>query len=82
MNQSRLVRQPNSPAPAENSPGHWNRPTVTGLEADLAYFNARLEFVGIPKTINQKVQLTIFRSLIQSTTRILNHLRQFQAEGG
>lgn len=75
MNQSRLIRQPGSASQETYAAGRWNRPTVTGLEADIAYFNARLEFVGTPTTINQKVQLIVFRSLIQSTQRILNHLQ-------
>ena len=77
MNQPSPVRPQNSPIPADPLQERWRKPTITGLEADLAYFSARLEFVGTPKTINQKVQLSIFRALIQSTTRILNHLRQF-----
>lgn len=73
MNQSKLIRQ--APQSADSAAAKWNKPTVTSLEADLAYFNARLEFIGIPSTINQKVQVAVFRSLIQSTTNILNRLR-------
>jgi hypothetical protein len=54
--------------------------SVTALEADLAYFNARLEFIGKPITTNQKAQLTVFRLLIQFTTRILQHLRRPTSE--
>lgn len=66
-----------TPKPQDTSfAGRWNRPTITGLEADLAYFTARIEFVGTPATINQKVQLMVFRALAQSTQRILKHLQQ------
>lgn len=71
MNQSELIKPPLS-----RSNESWRKPTMTGLDADLAYFNARVEFVKTPKTINQKVQLAIFRALIHSTTKIVNNLRQ------
>jgi hypothetical protein len=61
----------------EYSSERWRKPTITGLEADLAYFSARLEFIGSkPKTINQRMQVAIFGSLAKSTTKILNRLRQ------
>lgn len=75
MSQSQLIRQPTAQQSADNPLSRWNKPTVTSLEADLAYFTARLEFIGIPATINQKVQVAVFRSLIQSTTNVLNRLR-------
>jgi len=52
----------------------WSRPSVTALEADLAYFKARLAFIGTPTTRNQEAQVTTFLLLIQSTTRVLHHL--------
>ena len=61
---------------AERPQGIWGRLSVTALEADLAYFNARLELIGTPTTLNQKAQLATFRLLIQSLTRILHRLRR------
>jgi hypothetical protein len=75
MNQS-TTRQPGQAAQDIYSLGRWNKPTVTGLEADLAYFTARIELVSNPTTINQKIQLMVFRALAQSTQKILKHLQQ------
>jgi hypothetical protein len=75
MNQS-TTRQPGQAAQDTYSLGRWNKPTVTGLEADLAYFTARIELVSNPTTINQKIQLMVFRALAQSTQKILKHLQQ------
>jgi hypothetical protein len=55
--------------------GAWDRVSVTGLEADLAYFQARLEFIGEPATVNQKAQLDTFRLLTDSMNRMLARLR-------
>ena len=57
------------------------RLSITALEADLAYFNARLELIGTPTTTNQKAQLATFRLLIQSTTRILYRIHHPLSEG-
>ena len=52
----------------------WGRLRVTALEADLAYFQARIQLIGEPATINQKAQLATFRYLIHAVGRILNRL--------
>lgn len=54
----------------------WGRFTVTGLEADIAYFQARLELIGEPETINQKGQVAVFRILIHAVGRILSQLKR------
>ncbi|KOR33560.1 hypothetical protein TI05_00355 [Achromatium sp. WMS3] len=54
---------------------NWNKPTLSGLEADLSYFTARLEFIKDPVTINQRMQVNIFNALVKYTTKILNNLR-------
>ena len=54
----------------------WERFTVTGLEADIAYFQARLELIGEPETINQKGQVAVFRILIHAVGRILSQLKR------
>jgi hypothetical protein len=53
----------------------WGRFTVTGLEADIAYFQARLELIGEPETINQKGQVAVFRILLHGVGRILTQLK-------
>jgi len=53
----------------------WEGLTVTGLEADLAYFEARLELIGKPRTLNQQAQYITFRILNQSMARMLNRLK-------
>jgi hypothetical protein len=63
---------PNSRPIAAKKP--WGRFTVTGLEADLAYFHARLEFIGEPETINQQAQIETFRFLIQALNQTLERL--------
>jgi hypothetical protein len=58
----------------------WTRLNVSGLEADLAYFRARLELIGAPQTINQKAQQEAFRLLTQAVGAILNRLRRRSGE--
>jgi hypothetical protein len=60
----------------ERPQGIGARLSITGLEADLAYFHARLELIGSPTTINQRAQLAAFQLLVQSFTRILQRLRR------
>ena len=56
--------------------GHWDSFSITGLEADLAYFRARLEWIGEPKTLNQKAQQDTFLLLIPAISKILNRLKR------
>lgn len=54
----------------------WGRFTITALEADLAYFNARMELIGAPRTTNQKAQLSTFKFLVEAFDKILLRLRR------
>jgi hypothetical protein len=45
------------------------------LEADVAYFGARLEMVGKPRSSYQAAQLKVFQSLEQSIGETLQRLR-------
>ena len=61
----------------ESSPENpWESFSVTSLEADLAYFQARLEWIGEPKTINQKAQQDTFRLLRPASHKILTRLKR------
>lgn len=55
--------------------GPWDSFSTTALEADLAYFHARLEWIGEPKTLNQKAQRDTFRLLVPAIGKILNRLK-------
>jgi hypothetical protein len=44
----------------------------------MAYFQARLELLGTPSTINQKAQAETFRILIDSMGRLLAKLKRRQ----
>jgi hypothetical protein len=45
------------------------------LEADIAYFNARLELVGPPATYYQLAQVKVYRALAQALEGTLARLR-------
>ena len=45
------------------------------LEADVAYFSARLELVGSPQTYYQQAQLRVYRILVDALEDTLNRLR-------
>ena len=60
----------------ENGPENpWENFSITSLEADMAYFQARLEWIGEPKTINQKAQQDTFRLLMPAINKILTRLK-------
>ncbi|MET0066211.1 MAG: hypothetical protein ABW076_07685 [Candidatus Thiodiazotropha sp.] len=46
------------------------------LEADLAYFGARLELVGEPETRYQAAQLKVYKALENALCENLNRLRK------
>jgi hypothetical protein len=58
------------------SPEPWRSPRITALEADLAYFQARMELIGAPVTSNQKAQIRTFRHLYQALERIVARLHR------
>ena len=49
---------------------------VSALEADLAYFAARLALIGNPVTQHQRAQVKTYRALEKSLAGILANLRQ------
>ena len=46
------------------------------LEADVAYFGARKELVGIPKTCYQVAQLKVYQALEQALEEMLKRLQK------
>jgi hypothetical protein len=46
------------------------------LEADVAYFEARIELVGRPKTYYQLAQLRVYHALEESLEKTLEQLRK------
>ena len=61
---------------ADGTKDPWEQFTVTGLEADIAYFQARLDLIGEPETRNQEGQVAVFRILIHAVGRILSQLKR------
>ena len=61
--------------------GVWSRLSVSELEADLAYFRARMQLIGEPTSINEKAQLETFRLLNQSVSAILQRLKRRSGQG-
>jgi hypothetical protein len=59
----------------ENDKLHVNLNPIA-LEADLAYFGARMELVGTPKTCYQEAQLKVYRVLARSLEETLLRLRR------
>lgn len=54
------------------------RVRLARLEADLAYFLARLEIIGDPESANQMAQRKVFKLLHQTVAgRILTAKRQY-----
>lgn len=55
-----------------------HRARIARLEADIAYFQARLEFIGDPENTNQMAQRKVFKTLHKSVaSKILNAKRDF-----
>jgi hypothetical protein len=50
------------------------------LEADLAYFGARLELVGQPETQYQVAQLKVYRALEAALEENLKRLRKKESK--
>lgn len=47
----------------------------TALEADVAYFSARLELIGHPETSYQAAQCKVYQALEQALKETLQRLR-------
>ena len=59
----------------DNSRLRVNLNTIS-LEADVAYFGARLELVGEPQTRYQAAQLKVYKALEEALGENLNRLRK------
>ena len=54
------------------------RARLARLEADMAYFQARLEFIGEPGNTNQMAQRKVFKTLHKSiASKVLNAKRDY-----
>jgi len=49
---------------------------VSALEADLAYFQARLELLGEPKSSHQKAQKRVYETLGRSLEKTISQLHR------
>lgn len=59
-----------------------HRVRVARLEADIAYFQARLEVIGEPESTNQMAQRKVFKLLYRSIAeRVLRAKRQYSQLG-
>jgi len=55
-----------------------HRARIARLEADIAYFQARLEFIGDPENTNQLAQRKVFKALHKSVAnKILNAKKDY-----
>jgi cell division septum initiation protein DivIVA len=55
---------------------------VSALEADLAYFAARLELIGEPVTSHQRAQIKAYRALEKALESILKRLHTSARRNG
>lgn len=55
-------------SPTEADERERRRVRLARLEADVAYFQARLEMIGEPHTANQSAQRKAFKLLYQATS--------------
>jgi hypothetical protein len=70
------------PADEKQSQGSGLDLRVSALEADLAYFSARLALLGEPVTTHEWAQFKAYQSLEQSLKKILDQLRQSEKKRG
>lgn len=56
------------------------RTRIARLEADLAYFRARLEMIGEPTTSNQLAQQKAFKLLLEAVSAEASRLRRQHPE--
>ncbi len=55
---------PHSDSTENSSNGDWERPSISALEADVAYFNARLALLSkVPESPYQEAQLRAYKRL-------------------
>ena len=59
----------------KQSVGFWSNLSISSLEADVAYFEARVVLVGEPETLYQVAQLKTYRELEKAMIETLARLR-------
>lgn len=59
----------------KQSVGFWSNLSISSLEADVAYFEARVVMVGEPETVHQMAQLKAYRELEKAMIETLARLR-------
>ena len=67
---------------AENMERWRRKAHLANLEADAAYFQARLEILGEPETINQLAQRRLFVLLHEEVTDLIGKSRRRMLEDG
>jgi len=58
-----------------DSTNFWRNLSISSLEADIAYFEARVELVGKPETYHQEAQLKAYQALEMAMRETLARLR-------
>ena len=53
----------------------WRNLSISSLEADIAYFEARVELVGKPETCHQEAQIKTYQALDMAMRETLARLR-------
>lgn len=53
----------------------WRNLSISSLEADIAYFEARVELVGKPETYHQEAQIKTYQALDMAMRETLARLR-------
>jgi hypothetical protein len=71
----------NQKSPADLTERKRRRTRVARLEADIAYFQARLEMIGEPATANQLTQLKAFKLLLKTVSTKVLKVKREQSEG-
>lgn len=61
--------------------GARRRVELARMEADVAYFQARLDFLGEPATANQAAQRKAFKHLYNGLTSQVAEAKQTQTSG-
>ncbi|MCF6280873.1 MAG: hypothetical protein L3J28_01490 [Candidatus Polarisedimenticolaceae bacterium] len=64
-----------SKAEQKQTTNFWQNLSISSLEADIAYFEARVEMVGKPETFHQQAQLKAYQALERAMRETLARLR-------
>ena len=67
---------PQSNSTEKGRNGDWERPSISALEADVAYFNARLALLSkVPESPYQEAQLRAYKRLEEVLQENLTRLK-------